>query len=92
MIAPASWELEDVNPKWVMWVCISLGFTLLAYIPYNPFEHPVYYLLVSAYIFFAISYTIQYMVEGSIARVYLSYADDYEEGDEEEDVAEDWPQ
>ena len=84
MIAPASWELEDVNPKWVMWVCISLGFTLLAYIPYNPFEHPVYYLLASAYIFFAISHAIQYMVEGSIARVY-----DYEEGDEEEDGAED---
>ena len=70
--------MEPLNPKWVMWVWIATGFTLLAYIPYNPIEHPVYNLLVSTYIFFVIFYTVQYGVEGGVSRMHLDdYYDDW---------------
>ena len=72
--------MEPLNPKWIMWVCISLLFTLFAYIPYNPVEHPVYNLLVSVYIFLFVLLNVQYIVEGSVARIYPEdYYDDWED-------------
>ena len=66
--------MEPINPKWVMWVCISTLFILFAFTPYNPIEHPVYNFLVSVYIFLFVLLNVQYIVEGSIA---LMYPDDY---------------
>jgi len=82
MMEPASWALEDLNPKWVMWVCISTLFTLFAYIPYNPIEHPVYNFLVSLYIYLFVFLNVQYRVEGSVARIYPD--DCYEDWEEDE--------
>jgi hypothetical protein len=66
--------MEPINPKWIMWFCISTLFTLVAFIPYNPFEHPVYNLLVSTYIFLFVFLNVQKIVEGEVA---LMYPDDY---------------
>jgi hypothetical protein len=72
--------MEPLNPKWVMWVWIATGFTLLAYIPYNPIEHPVYNFLVSLYIYLFVFLNVQYIVEGSVARVYQEDCyDDWED-------------
>jgi len=74
--------MEPLNPKWIMWVCISTLFTLFAYIPYNPIEHPVYNLLVSLYIYLFVFLNVQYIVEGSVARIYPD--DCYEDWEEDE--------
>ena len=74
--------MEPLNPRWVMWVCISLLFTLFAYIPYNPVEHPVYNVLVSLYIYLFVFLNVQYRVEGSVARMYPD--DCYDEWEEDE--------
>jgi hypothetical protein len=72
--------MEPLNPRWVMWVCISLLFTLFTYIPYNPVEHPVYNFLVSVYIFLFVLLNVQYIVEGSVARIYQEDCyDDWED-------------
>ena len=80
--------MEPLNPKWIMWVCISTLFTLFtlfAYIPYNPIEHPRLqplgiYLLVSLYIYLFVFLNVQYIVEGSVARVYQEDCyDDWED-------------
>jgi len=58
------------------------SYATASYIPYNPIEHPVYNFLVSLYIYLFVFLNVQYIVEGSVARIYPD--DCYEDWEEDE--------